>query len=293
MADPSRVLGREIARNLLRGRYASAERGRCAASYPWACRRSTTRPRRTAGRRASRAGTRAPLREVEVDLVADPREQRLQPVARSLPGSATCPACVTSIESPGGSAHPALRYSRHELGQRLRIESDDVPVAPEELRNDELRPFATRARRAPRRSSGCSGPRTPRWLGEKLPHAAALLSGRSAGVGVERVEDDLIAHRPPMLPGHPAAHDPLRRADEGPTRRAFRHHLLHLRACSGDHRLELRLDVDRQHPAPASRQRHPGCTSAASCSRIVTGPWNSSSSMRRRRPARAPRCFRT
>src|SRR5262249_21347706 len=31
--------------------------------------------------------------------------------------------------------------------------------------------------------------------GEKLPHAAALLSGRSAALGVQRVEEDRLGHR--------------------------------------------------------------------------------------------------
>src|SRR6185437_10092224 len=69
-----------------------------------------------------------------------------------------------------------------------------VAVAPEELRHDQ--------RAGPRlelRSRLAALPDVPvvvlhAGIGEKLSHAAALLSGGSARVRIERVEDDLVGH---------------------------------------------------------------------------------------------------
>ena len=113
-----------------------------------------------------------------------------RPSARSLPGAATRPACLASIESPGGRVMPGAYGD--ELREGLRVEADDVPVAPEELRHDEL----ARSRRelGPRLGALPDVPilELDVGIGEKLPHAAALLSGRSARVRVQRVENDLV-----------------------------------------------------------------------------------------------------
>ena len=91
-------------------------------------------------------GRRA-LGVVELDLLGDAREQRLQAVGEVVAGlDDSARPGTRRASSRAARSRDGRPVRAHQLLERRRVEADDVDVAPEELRHDERPRYAPRAR---------------------------------------------------------------------------------------------------------------------------------------------------